>query len=411
MADGLRRKKIAIVVPSFEDIGGVGTVAEFILRAIARRPNLEAMVVSLATSSRDPCSVLLRNPATWRRGIRTRQGHSHHAAFTHVGAVLGEIEICRLSPRGRLADLLKDCDMIQVVAGVPAWANPVLDLGKPIVLQIATLTGVERQARLPDNYRPLTLWRRAMTRIVSRMDNTALRQCGAVMVENPWMLQHVKDIVHDGPVLVRYAPPGVDADFFFPGDAAPPESEPRYILAVGRFSDARKNAMLLLEAYAELKRAMPDAPGLVLAGSHGPGETFWTRAQAYGLNQAVSFHAMPSNHQLAGLYRGALCLALPSEEEGFGMVVVEAMASGIPVVATRCGGPDGIIADGEDGYLIPCGDALAMANRLEKLAANPVFAREMGRKARATVEARYADKVAGDVFLEVYDALLGTPSP
>jgi len=55
---------------------------------------------------------------------------------------------------------------------------------------------------------------------------------------------------------------------------------------------------------------------------------------------------------------------------------------------------------------VPCGDPVRMADRLAKLANNPVAAREMGRKARATVEARYTDEIAGNAFLQVYDKLL-----
>ena len=90
------------------------------------------------------------------------------------------------------------------------------------------------------------------------------------------------------------------------------------------------------------------------------------------------------------------------------MVVIEAMASATPVVSTRSGGPDGIITDGVDGYLVDRDDAEAMADRIGRLVSDPAAAREMGRRARATVEARYSDTVAGDVYLNLYDELLAT---
>jgi D-inositol-3-phosphate glycosyltransferase len=88
------------------------------------------------------------------------------------------------------------------------------------------------------------------------------------------------------------------------------------------------------------------------------------------------------------------------------MVVIEAMASGLPVVATRCGGPDGIITDGVDGYLVDRGNRNQMADRIALLINDSAARKHMGERARATVEIRYADEVAGNAFLEIYDQLL-----
>ena len=63
--------------------------------------------------------------------------------------------------------------------------------------------------------------------------------------------------------------------------------------------------------------------------------------------------------ELVELYRGAALLALSSDEEGLGLVILEAMASGIPVVSTACGGPQTSVVDGETGFLTPVGDAAA----------------------------------------------------
>ena len=64
------------------------------------------------------------------------------------------------------------------------------------------------------------------------------------------------------------------------------------------------------------------------------------------------------------MYQRAAVFALPSDDEGLGIVILEAMACGVPVVATRCGGPEDIITDGTDGFLVPRYDAGALASRL-----------------------------------------------
>ena len=399
---GPRRKRLALVVPAFADPGGVPAVADFILRILARRPDLDVRIISLSTSARDLSSLLLLKPQTWRRGVVSGVARARGHDFVHVGARFGEIETRRLARRAALDALLQDCDLIQVVAGAPAWATPVLGLGKPVVMQVATLTEVERRERARVERGPLALWRAAMTRAVSRLDHAALRQADVVMVANPWML----DYAGREAKRVVFAPPGLDAAIFHPADPGERRSGRPYILAVGRFCDPRKNPLLLLRAYAILIRDRERYPDLVLAGADPPGKEFWSCADALGLRRSIRFVSNPSVDALAALYRRALCLAVPSDEEGFGVVVIEAMASGIPVVSTRCGGPDGVITDGVEGYLVDRGDAEGMADRLGQLIDRPELAEEMGRRALAAVQARYSDDAAGEAFLKVYDTFL-----
>ena len=81
------------------------------------------------------------------------------------------------------------------------------------------------------------------------------------------------------------------------------------------------------------------------------------------------------------------------------------MACGVPVISTRSGGPDGIITDGEDGYLVPRDDAEALSSRLARLLQDPDLNVVMGLRARQTIERRYDERVAGEVFVEMWDRL------
>jgi glycosyltransferase involved in cell wall biosynthesis len=392
------------VVPEFAGPGGVPAVAVFLVEAIRRRPDLDLKIISLSMASDDRASLLLSKPTTWLRGAVAEPRTGRGETFVHVGAAPGELETARLSRRKALTAELADCDLIQVVAGVPAWAGPVLDLNKPVVLQVATLTAAERRMQARQDKGPVALWRRMMTAIVSRRDTQALRWVDAVMVENPWMLKHAQGLAEPGQI-VSYAPPGVDIVRYHEGRRDDPALAP-YILSVARFADPRKRAALLLEAYGKLCATVSNAPALILAGSDGPDKAFWARAEALGLANRVVFQPNLSDAALAALYRNALCFALASDEEGFGMVVIEAMASGTPVVSTRSGGPDGIISDGEDGYLVDLDDADTMADRLGRLVNDRELRDGMGRAARKTVEARFAAELCGDRFLAVYDQLL-----
>ena len=397
-------KTIALVVPSAANTGGVTTVAEFVMRTILDRSDYRVKVVSLATSVRDADSVRVIAPATWLRGITTSGGDFRGTPFTHVGALFTEFETQRLKPRAALARELKGVDLIQVVCGSPSWAAPVVGLGIPVCVQVATLVEVERVARDAALRGPIGAWRRFMTRRVAATETPAMRAATCIQVENAWMHDHVESVTRDVDTEVAYGYPGVDHTFFHAPEARP--KAPGYILTVGRMSDPRKNHMLLLESYRLVHEKLADPPRLVLAGATDPTPAFTARVKALGLQEWVDVHIRPEREVLATLYRGARAFVLTSEEEGFGMTLVEAMASGVPSVSTRSGGPDEIINHGVDGFLTPCGDSAAVAAHLTDLVTDDALNTRISTAARQRVEARYSADVASAAFLDVYDRIL-----
>lgn len=363
------------------------------------------MLVSLATSHDDPASVSLTRPASWLRGAQSQEGNWESLSFEHVGAIGGELEFQRYMPRRRLEESIGSCDILQVVCGSPAWANAVLGLHKPVSLQVATRARVERRARDARPGAAIDWWRKAMTEVTDRLDDRALRRVDAIQVENPWMLDYARKVNTGRDVDIRYAPPGVDDTLFRPLASRDLNGDP-YILCVGRLDDPRKNIGLLVEAYARLPEELRNRTRLVLAGSSGPPPSFWSRAEALGVRDRIEYFAKPSRERLVELYQRASVFALPSDEEGLGVVLLESMACGVAVVSTRSGGPDGVVTDGRDGFLVPLDDAGAMADRLGRLLREPALNLSMGHEARRTIEARYAERVAGEAFLDVWDRLL-----
>jgi len=396
---------IALVVPALEEAGGVRSVARFVRDVVLACGRYEIKVISISMASDDPASVLVMKPSTWRRGCRTLSGDWEGLPFLHVGAVGGELEFRHYVGHRRLREALNECDLIQFVCGSPAWANTVSELGKPVSLQVATRARVERRRRDARPRGALGWWRKAMTEITDRLDDRALRRVDAIQVENLWMLDYAQKLNVGRDVDIRYAPPGVDDTLFRPLASRDLDREP-YILCVGRLDDPRKNIGLLGETYARLPSELRRRARLVLAGSSGPPASFWPRAQALGVQDRIEYVAEPSRERLVELYQQASVFALPSDEEGLGVVLLESMACGVPAVSTRSGGPDGVITDGRDGFLVPLDDAEAMADRLGRLLGDPVLNCSMGREARRTIEARYAERVAGEAFLDVWDRLL-----
>lgn len=401
---GVARTRLALVVPSLAMGGGVPAVARFIKDAALRSGKFDIRLVSLSVAADDSASLRLTSPGTWMRGPTTSTGEWEGLPFVHVGALVTEFEFQRHRSRAVLTDVVADCDLIQVVAGSPACAIAVFGLGKPVAVHCATRAKIERRRR--DSH-PTSLsgwWRRGMTSIIDTMDDRALCTVDAVQVMNPWMLEYAQKLNVGREMDLRYAPPGVDADLFHPLAERKLTDDP-YILCVGRLDDPRKNIELLLQAYSRLPAALISQVQLVLAGAAGPPPYFWSQVEALGLRDRVIYVAHPERKALVSLYQRAALFALPSDEEGFGMVVIEAMACGIPVVSTRSGGPDGIIANGHDGFLVPLDDAEAMAVRLTQLLHDATLNAEMGCQARRTIERRYDERVAGDAFIDIWQRM------
>jgi D-inositol-3-phosphate glycosyltransferase len=399
------RPTIGLVVPSLEQGGGVPAVAEFIYQIIQDTARFNVKLISLSPSAVDDVGVGITRPQTWLRGVRVQEGVWRGRPYTRVGVLASELEFQRYRPRAALSKLLNDCDIIQVVSGAPAWANAVLGLGKPVSLQVATRARVERRRRDAAPKTLLGWWRKAMTELTNLQDNQALRKVDAIQLETPWMLDYSQKINADrAGVDIRYAPPGVDSARFYPL-AQRLQTESAYILCVGRLDDPRKNICLLLNAFKLLAANLPYVQ-LITAGSGRPPADYWELVESMGLQNRVSHVHRPETNDLVKLYQQAAVFALSSDEEGLGVVILEAMACGVPVVATQCGGPDGIITDGVDGFLVPMDSATAMADRLTHLCTDTARNLQMGRQARTTIETRYATEVAGKAFVDVWDKLL-----
>ena len=393
-------RTVGLVVPDFEGGGGVPTVALFLRRVLLASGRYTPRVVSLSSWSRDPLSVRLARPGDWLRRPRVARRVWSGVEHEVVGSRFAELEFQRYRPRPELERLLEGCDLVQVVAGAPAWACAALFPGRPTVLQAATRVAVERRMRRRADRGPLRAWRGVMTRITTRMEDAALRAVDAVLVENRWM--HEEVVRRFPQQSVHFAPPGIDTRFFHPGTYA----EDGYLLSVGRFADPRKDVRLLFDAYARLCRARPSAPELVLVGQP-PTAADLAYLGTLPVAGRVRVVADVGNEELARWYRGARAFLLSSEEEGLGIVILEAMASGIPVVSTDCGGPATSMIPGETGWLTPVGDAAALAEATARVLDDPAEARRMGEAGRAQVEREFALEVAGERFLRIYDRLLG----
>jgi len=174
----------------------------------------------------------------------------------------------------------------------------------------------------------------------------------------------------------------------------------RVVIAVGRLTP-QKGLHTLIEAAPRVAEAVPDA-GFLIVGD-GPLRGELERA-ARASGAAIVFAG--ERRDVHDLMRGARVLALPSVYEGLPLVALEAMACGLPVVASAVDGTPEAVADGETGVLTPPGDAGRLAEALIGLLRDPAKCEAMGRKGRARAEAHFSASRMVEETQAVYEACI-----
>jgi D-inositol-3-phosphate glycosyltransferase len=192
----------------------------------------------------------------------------------------------------------------------------------------------------------------------------------------------------------------VDSDFFAPAPATDQRGHGPHLLFVGNLV-ANKGVATVFEAFTRLAGEHPGL-SLTIAGS-ADGEMageLLARAAHTGLADRVALLGFVEHEQLPGLYRSADVFAAPSQYEGgLGLVYLEAMACGLPVVATAAGGSAEAIVDGETGLLLQRGDLDETTAAIETLLRDRELRARMGAAGRKRVcdcftPAHYAAKVS-----------------
>lgn len=194
------------------------------------------------------------------------------------------------------------------------------------------------------------------------------------------------------PIRVIYN--GIDTDFYTP------LQKPR---------DGRKETKVFVTGNLTLRKGVQFLPGI--ASLLDPGITIYYTPglrTTFDLTQApnlqpvgrVPFKDLPDR------YRDMDILLMPTVREGFGLSVAEAMATGIPVVASDCSSIPELIDNGKGGFLCPVGDARAFAEKINLLAENPELRKEMGEYNRAKVEKMFRLDQMVDSYSQLFEEIL-----
>ena len=200
---------------------------------------------------------------------------------------------------------------------------------------------------------------------------------------------------------IDVVPNGVDVDRFSPGPSRTPrEPGGLVVCAVARLIEI-KGLQHLIDAVAQAPETVRRRVRLRLCGVGTYEGELRRRAQAAGLEAQVEFAGLVPYEQIPDELRAADLFALPSLQEGLPLSLLEAMASGLPVVAAAVGGIPTVIRDGDNALLVAPGDVAGLRDALVRLADDPALRTRLGAAAR-----RDAGAWSWSALWERYEALL-----
>jgi glycosyltransferase involved in cell wall biosynthesis len=197
---------------------------------------------------------------------------------------------------------------------------------------------------------------------------------------------------------------GIDAENFAPGQRSQAKLTLGFIGHLGKHKglDVLLHALTLIDA---------GAVRLLVAGAGEDAERLQTFCHERGLDPYVTFCGRVENRRIATLYRQIDVLVVPSVwPENSPVTITEAMASGIPVIASDVGGIGELVEDGATGYLIPLHDSLAIAERIGRFLARPELLKTMGERALAKIQA-YRMRQQVERIVDVYREVIAHRQP
>jgi glycosyltransferase involved in cell wall biosynthesis len=195
--------------------------------------------------------------------------------------------------------------------------------------------------------------------------------------------------------MLRMIPNAVDTDRFVPHPV--PAGLP-HVAYVGRLRKV-KGVYELIEAWATVVKAHPAK--LLVAGDGPEREVLEARVRELGIEGSIEFLGVISD--VPAVLRRSCLYVQPSYQEGMPNSVLEAMAAGLPIVATRISGNVDLVDDQDNGLLVPAGDAPALAQAMLTLLGEPPLAQRMGARSRERVVQQYGVDAVLAQLLTCYD--------
>jgi glycosyltransferase involved in cell wall biosynthesis len=241
-------------------------------------------------------------------------------------------------------------------------------------------------------------WPRLMLWGLSRLERLNARRAPLVLSTSRYCCERIEAHYGVEADRLRLVPEGIDTGLWNPSDEDAAAREPHTVLCVAR-QYPRKRVADLITAFAAVHRRLPSARLVVIGDGpeHGALRELVQRLELGGVVQLLG--ALPDDGAVRDWYRRSAVFCLPSIQEGFGIVFLEAMASGLPVVSTTATAIPEVVPHGRAGLLVPPRDPQALAEALMQLLTDTELQAQQRSYGREHVGPFSWDRVA-ERFLE-----------
>jgi glycosyltransferase involved in cell wall biosynthesis len=290
-------------------------------------------------------------------------------------------------------------DLINAHTPLPPAVNSSL----PVVTTVHSPMRSDTAATIGHDLRTIAL--RLQTPVSQQIERSLFQRSKGITAVASWVAQALQAYGIDS-ARVAITGNGVEECFFDP--SLNQEREP-FILYVGRLQ-VSKGVQELIEAADIIRKRRPDLPLRVILVGKGPMlPKLQQMVEQANLHAVVTFAGhvgAESRDQLVQLYRRASIFVLPSHHEGMPTVLLEAMASGTPVISTAVGGASEVVVHGENGLLVPPHEPTLLANALLSLLTEPALRNRLGQNAYCTVVEKFSWQAICRRYLACYEQAL-----
>ncbi|MBK7199473.1 glycosyltransferase family 4 protein [Candidatus Amarolinea dominans] len=376
------RLALATFYPARPDevIGGIDSVAVNLVQGLAALPDLELHVVST-------------RPEVVHDVTYSANGVTFHALASPPQRLIPNL----FANIGRVSRVLRAIQPDVVHAHNADYAVAALRLGLPTLYTVHGLAGRELRQPAPPQQRLALILLLALERLALRR---APHVAALSAFGEAYLRPHTAGQIHrvDNPVSTA----------FF---ALPPAAQSHRLIAIGSIVPL-KGQLTLVAALALLHQQEP-AVTLRCLGSiadRGYHAQVLQAIARHGLQEVISVTGLAPPADVVAALGDSAVLLHPSRHDHVPMAVAEAMAAGRPVVATRAGGIPGLVSDGVTGYLVPVGDAAALAGRTLALLRDADLRQTLGAQARQAALARFLPTVVAARYHSLYRLAAGSPS-
>jgi glycosyltransferase involved in cell wall biosynthesis len=332
--------KVLLCTHDLHDKGGTTSMFDCLYETLYEKYDLT--ICTFSTSSKES----FKKSSYEKRVYRNKN-------YFHFFRYFSFIEYLRYKPSRSLKNYLLNFDIIFLVSGIPIWYNLIKNTKSKKIVWYATSISEDRKDRIKNQKFLFKLYHILNLYFLKRIEKNFLRENTKFFALSKYaknLYPKLKSEVLNYPIKVNNIVNKKDT---------------KTILSVSRFLDPRKNIMCLLRAFKLLHQSDNKFKLFIIGDEIN--ETIINFIEENRLSDNIFFENFIPQNQLLNYYKKCEYFVLTSNEEGLGIVILEAINNGCLVISTKCGGPENIITNKINGFLVDKDDHIAITKKIIEL--------------------------------------------